>query len=170
MHMHQTNASPDLPVAPMATPIDKNSIATLSDRLKRAVAHRGISQAEVARLSKVAASTITNVISGESKSLRKVITISKVLKVRPEWLAEGLGTMQDTSSTNQDGARMMALSEDECIVIKFLHSLPPEVQKQTLVRVQRVILESYNDWKSSTGTKVDADHDDLPRTLIARRP
>jgi len=136
-----------------------------AERLSKAIKQSGLSQAEVARQSGVAAGTLTNVIAGESKSLRKIVAISKVLKVRPEWLAEGLGPMDDTSyAPDQDGMRMMALTEMEHIIIEFLRDLPASAQTVALAQMQTVVLKQYSLAKAAPGPIDSLDDDDAPAT------
>lgn len=89
---------------------------------KRLVEARGkISQNELARLSKVAQSTITDIESGEISN-PKLGTIKKLcaaLEISPEWLTTGGGEMRPT------GKRII-LTGPEATAVKALSKAVPE--------------------------------------------
>jgi transcriptional regulator with XRE-family HTH domain len=119
--------------------------STLSERLAAAMAARGIGPSELARLSNTKQPTISQALKGDYKSLRKLIPVSKALGVRPEWLAEGLGPMEDRgSSPDQDGLRMAWLTEEEHIILEFLRDLPAQAQSVALAQMQTVVLRQYH--------------------------
>lgn len=68
----------------------------LSDRLKKAMAAAGVSQAELARACNVSAPSVNGWLSGKSKFLRgeNLLAAAKALKVSQQWLANGVGPMQ----------------------------------------------------------------------------
>jgi transcriptional regulator with XRE-family HTH domain len=71
----------------------KKIIETIGDRIKRSRKALGLSQADVGAAAGISASAISQIESGDSKSLRieNIFPIAKLLKKDPEWLATGKG-------------------------------------------------------------------------------
>lgn len=71
---------------------------SLADRLTAAMAHAGISQAQLARSCKVAPPSVHGWLSGKSKFLRgeNLLCAAATLGVRQQWLATGDGPMLPT--------------------------------------------------------------------------
>lgn len=69
---------------------------TLQDRIKSARKLAGLKQRELAARSKVAISTIGNIEAGRRHTPRQILAIAQALNVRPEWLLNGTGSMQET--------------------------------------------------------------------------
>lgn len=68
---------------------------SLADRLTRALAHSGLSQAELARAAGVKPPSVHGWLSGKSKFLRgeNLLSAARALGVRQQWLATGEGPM-----------------------------------------------------------------------------
>lgn len=74
---------------------------SLADRLTRALAESGLTQAELARACGVKPPSVSGWLSGKSKFLRgeNLLSAAAALGVRQQWLATGDGPMKDDSST-----------------------------------------------------------------------
>ncbi|XKM12690.1 S24 family peptidase [Orbaceae bacterium ac157xtp] len=64
---------------------------TFNDRFKIAFEKSGLSQHELAKAVKVSQPAIKKLVSGESKSFRKISELAQALKVNLEWLSSGNG-------------------------------------------------------------------------------
>ncbi|MDU1195659.1 XRE family transcriptional regulator [Kluyvera ascorbata] len=62
---------------------------TFSDRIKKAMADAGLTQAELATMVGVSQPAIWRLASGKTSSSRKLVEIAQVLGVSPEWLSTG---------------------------------------------------------------------------------
>ncbi|HEI6731090.1 XRE family transcriptional regulator [Yersinia enterocolitica] len=67
---------------------------TFGERLKTAMTRAGHTQGSLAKAVGMAQSSVWKLTSGDAKSSKKTVEIARVLNVRPEWLAEGIGEMQ----------------------------------------------------------------------------
>ncbi|UAN59615.1 helix-turn-helix domain-containing protein [Serratia sp. JSRIV004] len=74
--------------------------STLAERLKIAMEAGDISQTSLAEKAGIAQPTIWKIVTGKTQSSAKIVEISTVLGVRPEWLAKGIGPMRDGDSDN----------------------------------------------------------------------
>lgn len=68
---------------------------TFAERLKIAIAKRGISQAEAARLSGIAQQSFNYIISNNLNSSKLAPQIAAALGVNPEWLILGRGKFEE---------------------------------------------------------------------------
>ncbi|MDM7321249.1 MAG: XRE family transcriptional regulator [Fervidobacterium sp.] len=67
----------------------------IGERIRQARLSLGLSQAELAKLVGVSERTIRNYESGEIKKPHHLHKIAKVLKVSPDWLLKGVGTLPE---------------------------------------------------------------------------
>ncbi|WP_392564346.1 helix-turn-helix transcriptional regulator [Orbus wheelerorum] len=74
---------------------------SFTERFNLAMKNKGISQGKLAESIGVAQSGIWKLTSGVSKTSRKIIEISNVLDVNPEWLATGKGDMHSKNKINE---------------------------------------------------------------------
>lgn len=86
----------------------------LSDRLKLAMNHAGISQAELSRACGVKPPSVHGWLSGKSKFLRgeNLLKAAAVLGVSQEWLATGKGMMLDHGHDSQNLQTLFVTRED----------------------------------------------------------
>ncbi|MFT4463635.1 MAG: XRE family transcriptional regulator [Sodalis sp. (in: enterobacteria)] len=75
---------------------------TFADRLNLAMKEGGYTQASLGEAVGMAQPSVWKLTSGKSNSTRKLIEISRVLNVRPEWLATGRGVMRETDLKPHD--------------------------------------------------------------------
>ena len=68
---------------------------TFADRLTLAMEEAGYNQATLGAAIGMSQPSVWKLTSGKTKNTRKLYEISKVLGVRPEWLAEGSDPMRD---------------------------------------------------------------------------
>lgn len=74
----------------------------LTDRLRHARHHAGLSQKELAKLLDTRQGRISEVENGRYPVNAKIINLfAEVLEVNPHWLATGEGDMTDTESSTQ---------------------------------------------------------------------
>ncbi|WP_277977009.1 XRE family transcriptional regulator [Pantoea endophytica] len=66
---------------------------TLSERLKKAMKLRGMSQASLAEAAGMSQPSVWKITSGRSQTSKKILEIANALNVRPDWLAKGSGEM-----------------------------------------------------------------------------
>jgi transcriptional regulator with XRE-family HTH domain len=79
-----------------------------SERLRHARQHRGLSQADLARLCGLTQSAISNYENGTRRDAREILDLARALNVSALWLRKGIGTMEFkddsyTLSEPQDG-------------------------------------------------------------------
>lgn len=68
---------------------------TFRSRLQQAMEEGGFTQAALAKKTGMAQSMIWKLVSGKAAGTSKLVTLSKALGVRPEWLGEGSGPMRE---------------------------------------------------------------------------
>ncbi|MDT8849374.1 helix-turn-helix domain-containing protein [Pantoea dispersa] len=66
---------------------------TLSERLKKAMRFRGMSQASLAASAGLSQPSVWKITSGKSHTTKKLLDIARALEVSPDWLAYGKGEM-----------------------------------------------------------------------------
>ncbi|REF27216.1 SOS-response transcriptional repressor LexA [Xenorhabdus cabanillasii] len=64
---------------------------TLADRLKEAMADKGLTQSSLAKKAGMAQSMIWKLLSGNATKTGRLVDLAKALDVRPEWLSDGSG-------------------------------------------------------------------------------
>lgn len=67
---------------------------TLAERLKEARSAQGLTQKALGELVGVSQAAIQKIETGKAEQTTKLVDIARALKVRPEWLGSGLGTMK----------------------------------------------------------------------------
>lgn len=72
----------------------------LAERLKAAMDAKGISQAALAEAAGISQPSVWKIVSGRTQSSKKIVEIANALGVRPEWLLNGTGVMETTTSNN----------------------------------------------------------------------
>lgn len=73
--------------------MNMKNLPTFAQRLIYAMNVARMSQGALAREAGMAQPTIWRLVSGNASSTKKIIEISRALKVNPEWLATGVGPM-----------------------------------------------------------------------------
>ena len=74
----------------------------LAERLKLAMEARNMSQASLAEAAGISQPSVWKITSGRTQSSKKLVEIANALQVRPEWLLNGSGDM-DNKSSNSNG-------------------------------------------------------------------
>lgn len=92
-------------------------------RLRHARKHRKLTQAQLAQLAGVKQASISQVETGETKSLRgtTLVAIAKVLSVNPDWLANGKGSME---------RKDVPLSDEAVLLAQAWQRLAPELREK----------------------------------------
>lgn len=72
---------------------------TLAERLKEARSAQGLTQKALGELVGVSQAAIQKIETGKAEQTTKLVDIARALKVRPEWLGSGLGTMKVNDDT-----------------------------------------------------------------------
>ncbi|MDE9545157.1 helix-turn-helix domain-containing protein [Xenorhabdus bovienii] len=73
---------------------------TLADRLKEAMADKGLTQSALAEKAGMAQSMIWKLLSGKATKTGKLVDLAKALGVRPEWLSDGSGSQYQTGEAD----------------------------------------------------------------------
>ncbi|MDH1088708.1 helix-turn-helix domain-containing protein [Pantoea brenneri] len=78
----------------------KMKMDTLSERLKKAMKYRGMSQAGLAASAGLSQPSVWKITSGKSHTTKKLLDIARALEVSPDWLAHGEGEMIEEINRN----------------------------------------------------------------------
>ncbi|MCC8381709.1 helix-turn-helix domain-containing protein [Xenorhabdus budapestensis] len=73
---------------------------TLADRLKEAMADKGLTQSSLAKKAGMAQSMIWKLLSGNATKTGRLVDLAKALDVRPEWLSDGSGHKSPSGDTD----------------------------------------------------------------------
>ncbi|AWK14067.1 hypothetical protein CCS41_06060 [Candidatus Fukatsuia symbiotica] len=84
---------------------------TFAQRVKHAMNVEGLTQASLAVKAGLSQAAIQKITSGKSQRSRKLLDISRVLRVRPEWLGDGVEPMKD--KWVQEGIRFERIHIDD---------------------------------------------------------
>jgi transcriptional regulator with XRE-family HTH domain len=120
-------------------------------RLKRARKDRGLTQEELAKLSGVAQTTISDLEKGESKSPvgTNLVALAQSLKVNPDWLATGKGNM-DLAPPSTD----KPLPPKAVLLAREWLKLDPEVQESVYDMVCKMVKTSKADEEPARDERV----------------
>ncbi|MDW3714107.1 helix-turn-helix domain-containing protein [Pseudomonas sp. 2023EL-01195] len=66
----------------------------ISERLKQARKHAGLTQSELAERAGITQASVSELERGLSRSSAHLVKLAMVCGVRPQWLAEGVGSME----------------------------------------------------------------------------
>lgn len=119
-------------------------------RLKHARKLRGKSQVELAQEAKVTQASISDLERGKSKTFRgtTLIAIAQSLQVNPEWLAKGIGRMED-------GDMPPLPMEAERVARDWL-KLAPEVRARIADMIREMVKQSQAETKAVSDERVEA--------------
>jgi SOS-response transcriptional repressor LexA len=87
---------------------DNQRMKTFADRLKGRRKEIGLSQVDLARVSGVSQTTISDIERGRNDGSGRILDLAKALRCRPEWLEKGTG-------------QMLPMTRDD--IIKNLHGM-----------------------------------------------
>lgn len=104
---------------------------SFSERLSIAMRAKGMSQGALAKAVGMAQSSVNKLLNGASGS-KKVVEISSILDVRPEWLSHGVGAMRELDT----------------------HPIIPDAHKQDQLERLEVFRVDILDVKASAGAGV----------------
>lgn len=102
---------------------------TIGNRIKQAMAAAN-PPADVKLLTKatgLSASTLYDLLRGDSKSTTKLHAIAAALKVRAEWLETGIGPMRDATLARLSSGRVMVVGAEEPEA-GYITELDPEIE------------------------------------------
>lgn len=87
-------------------------LLTLNERLKHAMTEANVSSADLARACGVSTASVSDWLSGESKSIKaaNLLKAAKFLNVSPDWLATGQGPMRLNQHQVNEPAAVYAAS------------------------------------------------------------
>lgn len=94
---------------------------TFSKRLKIAMDEGGFTQGSLANAVNMAQSSVWKLISANASGSRRVVDIARVLNVRPEWLANGVGPMREGSSNKDEPC------ENKTAIVKYSGMFPVDI-------------------------------------------
>lgn len=113
----------------------------LKDRLIKAMELRGVSAADLHRLSGVPEPRISEVLSGKTKSPR-LLTVSKfavALDVSVSWLMSEEDHMDAHKPKNETGRQLSAMAVALKALIKELEALPESDQYRALADMKDIV-------------------------------
>jgi transcriptional regulator with XRE-family HTH domain len=119
-------------------------------RLRHARRLRGKSQVELAKQAGVTQASVSDLERGKSKSFRgtTLVAIAQTLQVNPEWLAKGIGRMED--------GNMPPLPVDAERVARDWLKLAPEVRAKIADMIREMVKQSQAETKAVADEKVEA--------------
>ena len=122
---------------------DTRGMREIGLRLRHARKLRKMTQVELAHKAGVKQASISDLERGESRSFRGVtlVSVAKVLNVRPEWLSQGKGPME---------RRDVPLSDEALAVAQAWDRLAPEVK----ARIADMIF-TMDEQRAKFGTPVE---------------
>ena len=108
-------------------------IATFGQRLERAMMDEGYTQASLGRAMGLSRAAINQLIHGSSKGMKpeNLITVCRLLRVRPEWLALG------------EEPRQPILQPNDTAFLQSLHRLPA-AQRETVASLVNDLAAKYS--------------------------
>ena len=106
---------------------------TLGKRLKLARKEKGLTQAELQKMSGVSQQMISLIESEKVESTTEVFNLSEALDVNPKWLATGNGEMK-----NQD----TELTREETLVLKLFRKMSSSQKNETLRTIENTEQEN----------------------------
>jgi transcriptional regulator with XRE-family HTH domain len=78
--------------------------AEIGKRLSQYLAHKGLSQSKLARLTSTSGSQVFNMLNGTKYGVDKLLSIFRALpELNPEWLLFGHGEVEKLSNYNENG-------------------------------------------------------------------
>lgn len=96
---------------------------TLGKRLKFARKDKGLTQAELQKMSGVSQQMISLIESEKVESTTEVFNLSEALDVNPKWLATGNGEMKNQATE---------LSRDEEVILKIFRKMSSNQKNEAL--------------------------------------
>lgn len=108
---------------------------TLGKRLRTARKKSGLTQVELEQLSGVSQQLISRIENGTIESTTEIFNLSKALKISPDWLATGVGAIDDVSE--------VSITKEEIEFVKLLRRLTSEQKNNTIEGVKA--LKQHND-------------------------
>jgi transcriptional regulator with XRE-family HTH domain len=96
---------------------------TLGKRLKFARKEKGLTQAELQKLSGVSQQMISLIESEKVESTTEVFNLSEALEVNPKWLATGNGEIKNQATE---------LTRDEEVILKLFRQMSSNQKNETL--------------------------------------
>lgn len=105
---------------------------TLMQRLREALSARGVTQADLCRMTGLRSSSIANIYNGKTKGLRgeSATVIARALQVNVAWLVDGKGPRDAGVGIEVTGALERAITE-------AIVSLSPEDKEAVLTDIRR---------------------------------
>lgn len=87
--------------------------AEIGKRLSQYLAHKGLSQSKLARLTSTSGSQVFNMLNGTKYGVDKLLSIFRALpELNPEWLLFGHGDMEKLSNDNENFLNNNSNNED----------------------------------------------------------
>lgn len=119
-------------------------------RLRNARIKRGLTQKDLAQLSGVKQSTISEVETGESKSPSgtNLVHLAHALRIRPEWLVTGKEPMIAGGVSN------VIPLEAELLAINWL-KLAPEVRSKVADMIEEMVKNSRADSEAVPDSRIE---------------
>lgn len=114
-------------------------VATCAERLKKALLARGMSQAELCKLTQTPKSAVSQYLSGKYEPKQdRIYAFSKVLGVSEAWLMGLDAPMERPKPPSNDS---QSLSEGERMMVELFRKVP-EDQQQLVLQMIRAALST----------------------------
>lgn len=114
-------------------------VATCAERLKKALSTRGMSQAELCKLTQTPKSAVSQYLSGKYEPKQdRIYAFSKVLNVSEAWLM-GLDVPMERQKTQSKDNQ--SLTEGERVMLDLFRKVPKD-QQQLVLQMIRVALST----------------------------
>lgn len=82
---------------------------TMGERIQQAISYRGLKQGEAARLIGISAQYLSDIIYGRKNASKRLkYSTAQALKISPEWLIDGVGSMEQTNAGDVSDLALLA--------------------------------------------------------------
>lgn len=127
---------------------------TLADRLRKAMAEAGLTQASLAEKCGISQASIQKLVSGKAKSTTFIVEISEALSVNAKWLAQGEGLMRGVRETARLQESDMAVPGFRVDLLDISVSAGPgSVNTNEFIEVVRTITYTPEEAKMMFGNR-----------------
>ena len=117
--------------------------AEIGKRLSQYLAHKGLSQSKLARLTSTSGSQVFNMLNGTKYGVDKLLSIFRALpELNPEWLLFGHGEMEKLSNDNENSlTHVPSKAVGDFLKTDFSHNGSAPVKEDTELDELQAMLE-----------------------------
>lgn len=126
--------------------------ATFAERLKEALELRGMTKADLSRLTGISKSSLTHYERGDWEGKQDAVyKIAKALRVREAWLMGFEVTENVPPNNERQPSGSEGLSEEELTLIEAFRALPPDERQHVLSLLRLAASKGPSDQAFSAG-------------------